>query len=43
MTPPPIEERTFSHGNFRYYLNLRERLNYSEVMERIHKGEKIVI
>lgn len=40
MTPPPIEEQVSNHSrDFRYYVNLEERLDLKSVKERIEKGE----
>ena len=42
-TPPPPEKQNATHGDVRYYMNLREGLDIKEVERRIAKGEHLVL
>ena len=42
-TPPPASKQSATHGNVRYYMNLREGLTLEQVKERMAKGERLVI
>ena len=42
MTPPPVEMRQATHGDVRYYINLKERITIKEAKSRILKGESLV-
>ena len=41
-TPPPSGQQTATHGDVRYYINLKERLTLEQVRSRIAQGEKSV-
>lgn len=41
MTPPPPQKQVTRH--YHYYLNLKERLDYTEIKNRLKKGEHTVI
>lgn len=38
MTPPPVEKRVDTHGDSRYYINLKERVDIKEIEKRVKKG-----
>lgn len=38
MTPPPIDKRVDTHGESRFYINLKERLDIKEIERRVSKG-----
>lgn len=42
-TPPPAKQQSATHGNVRYYMNLREGLTLEQTKERITKGEHLVL
>ena len=42
MTPPPLEKRVLAHDEYRYYLILKECIDYKEVLSRLKQGEKVV-
>jgi len=42
-TPPPPEKQNATHGDVRYYMNLREGLDIKEVEQRIAKGEHLIL
>lgn len=42
MTPPPEDKRVMLHTEYFVYINLKERLPYSEVRKRLAIGEKII-
>ena len=42
-TPPPAKQQNATHGNVRYYMNLREGLTLEQTKERIAKGEHLVL
>ncbi len=41
-TPPPVSKQTATHGDVRYYINLKERLTLEQVRDRIAQGETCV-
>lgn len=43
QTPPPENKQTATHGDVRYYINLKERLTLDQVRKRIAQGEHCVI
>ncbi len=42
-TPPPVSQQNATHGNVRYYMNLREGLTLEQVKERMETGEHLVL
>ena len=41
-TPPSAKKQVATHGDVRYYINLKERLALDEVRRRLARGEKAV-
>lgn len=42
-TPPPPDKQVAKHDDFKYYMNLKERLSIEEVSKRIKQGETLVL